>query len=190
MQDQSTPRSSACHMPAAAFDDVSAAAAWCTEWVSHRVRCHKECGENKPAAVFDIDATLVDGNERLEAVCRLFHACRGMGVTPFLVTARSEEGRGFTENQMHKLGIVGYKRLFMHPPDVQCTTSGAGKVKLRGREKIKTHGYTVLLNAGDAWHDHIHPIPQTLVAQCEGHRPHVFVTDDGVAHLKLPHTAR
>lgn len=170
-----------CGMPAAGCATLGEAAAWCDRWLELQAGLG-----GRPAAVFDIDATLVARDERIEEVCALLERCLALRITPFLVTARSEEGRGFTEEQMQRLGVRGYKRLFMHPAHVDCDVAGAGRIKEQARTRIEEHGYTVCFNAGDAFHDHFHPPPPGLKHVLRPHAYSVFVTADGVAHLKLP----
>ena len=165
--------------PAAAFEDVDAAVEWCERWLRMR-------NGPRPAAVFDIDSTLVYEDQRIEPVCQLYEACRRLGVTPFLVTARAEAGRSFTEDQMRRLGIEGYKRLYMHPPSLKCDTHGAGRAKAHARRRIEAHDFSIVLNAGDAHHDHFFPTPTDLRGALDSRGIHVFLTGDGVAHLKLP----
>lgn len=170
-------------MPAARFHTLDAAAAWCAEWLALRAACGRE-GTTRLAAIFDIDATLLHDNQRIQPVCDLLELCRRLRVTPFLVTARSEEGREYTANQLHTLGVGGYKRLFMHPADAPA--SAAGKHKLYARERVQAHGYTVCFNAGDALHDHFYPPPAHARRALQSSSAlSVFVTEDGVAHLKL-----
>lgn len=170
-------------MPAAQFDEMEPAVAWCSEWLRHRAACARD-EDVRLAAIFDIDATLVQNNQRIELVCQLFGLCQTLRITPFVVTARSEEGRAYTDDQLSKLGIVGYKRLFMHPAGVP--PSAAGKCKSRARDRVQAHGYTTCLNAGDALHDHFHPCPTHVREVLRPSTLSVFMKQDGVAHLKLP----
>ena len=171
-------------MPAAQFDDIEAAVAWCSEWLRYRAACARD-EDVRLAAIFDIDDTLVQNNQRIELVCQLFDLCQTLRITSFIVTARSEEGgRAYTEDQLSKLNIVGYKRLFMHP--VGVPRSAAGKCKSRCRDRVQAHGYTTCLNAGDALHDHFHPYPTHVREVLRPSTLSVFMTQDGVAHLKLP----
>ena len=173
-------------LPLATFDSLEDATDWVARWASLN-RVH---AEERLAAVFDVDATLLDGQgQPIEPVCLLLRHCRARGVhaTPFVVTARSERGREETSNQLAQAGAAGYKRLYMHPESRSCkSTSEAGAQKLHWRSRIGEHGYRVCVNVGDAWHDHFSPTPPELTRALGRHRIHVFVTADGVAHLKLP----
>lgn len=168
-------------MPSASCAHLVEAAAWCAQWLELQAACRD--ADTHLAAVFDIDATLVADDRRIEDTCRLYDLCHDLRITPFLVTARPEEGRAYTEEQMQRLGIHRYKRLFMHPDHKRCDVSGAGAEKLRARTRIEMHGYKICFNAGDACHDHFHPILPRMKSALSG--THVFVTE-GAAHLKLP----
>ena len=169
--------------PAARFDDLDAAVEWCARWVDLRAAVTPR--DQRLAAIFDVDYTLVADDRRIEPVVNLFDTCKALHITPFLITARSERGREYTEDQLRRLRISGQKRLLMHPENVRI--SHAGRQKLLHRERVTAHGYTVCLNAGDALHDHVHPVPESVRsdARHDGDCA-VFVTSDGVAHLKLP----
>ena len=173
---------SLCHrvaMPATSFRDLDAATHWCARWL--RVRSTSTPRE-KLAAIFDIDGTLVLEDKRIDEVCALFNLCRELGITPFIITARDEEGRSYTIQQLNRLGIYGYKRLFMQP----SRSARPGREKNLSRERIEAHGYTVCFNAGDAMHDHFYPPPPHGVkAALREPSTAIFITPDGVAHLKL-----
>ena len=173
----------ACNMPATVHDGVVDAARWCERWL----RLYAMASPHKPAAVFDIDATLIDASGRAIAeTCELVHLCRALRIAVFYVTARSERGREYTEDQLRRLKIDCHKRLYMHPAHSRCDTNGAGRQKLRAREQIEKHGYSIGLNAGDAWHDHLHPVSHELARLVGGRSAFVFVAADGAAHLKMP----
>lgn len=175
--------------PSAEFYELAHAVDWCERWI----RLKTECSTHRLAAIFDIDSTLVDKDgKRIEEVCGLFDACHNMRVTPFLVTARSEAGRSYTEAQMNELGITGFKRLYMHPvlPEGhRCDVVSAGREKNEAHNNIERHGYRICLNVGDAKHDHFHantPVVMHQKAALSSNKIYTFVTCDGVAHLKLP----
>ena len=167
------------------FETLDDAAEWCAQWLDFRATVAPP--GVRLAAVFDIDATLVDNSGgRIESTCALLERCRALRITPFFITARSEEGRDYTEEQLRKLGLGdSYKRLFMHPAHVPH--SGAGQVKHHARERIQAHDYTICFNAGDAPHDHMHPVPMHVKQAFRREPLCAFVTPDGTAHLKLPH---
>lgn len=171
-------------MPAARFADLEGAAEWCASWLALRAALRRP--DERLAAVFDLDATLIGrGDERIEPVCALLDRCVALRITPFFVTARSEDGREYTEDQLRRIGLGGmHKRLFMHPAG--APPSAAGRVKRQARERIEAHDYAVCINAGDALHDHFHPTPPLAREALRPGASSVFVTEDGVAHLKTP----
>lgn len=182
--------------PLCICESMDGAASWCRRWLRLRAATNDDERDlpdggdgrrRRLAAVFDIDATLLTRDRRIEQVCQLFDLCHELRITPFLVTARAEKGRSYAEEQLARLGIRGFKRLFMHPDEVRCDIAGAGRVKQHARRKIESHGYVVCFNAGDALHDHFHPGTAELRAALHPSHAYVFLTpEDGVAHLKLP----
>lgn len=170
-------------IPCVEFVELDDAVDWCERWV----KLHARAG-GRPSAYFDIDDTLLRrDNTKIDPTCRLFDACVRARVAPFLITARPSEGYQVTEEQLRSHGLDGYKRLMMHPPHSRCrTASEAGRAKLAARHRIEGHGYTACLNAGDAPHDHAHPHASRLFGAIDRDAIYVFVTSDGVAHLKLP----
>ena len=113
----------------------------------------------KPAAVFDVDSTLLYYNEEkqtvtIEAMRDLYNQLREAGIAVFVITARSEEGRSFTVDQLRSIGIHGCEHLYMHP--TACLNHAeAARQKRENRLKIERKGYTILLNCGDQWSDHM-----------------------------------
>ena len=173
--------------PMALCDSIEDGVAWTARWadLARRVTTDRA----RPAAVFDVDATLLRGpNQPIAPVCALYHKCQSeLGLVPFVITARSSAGRTLTTEQLRAVGVDGYKRLFMHPPDRACGTAHeAGAEKLKSRARIEAHAHRIAINVGDAWHDHFHPVPQHLTSQLDRKAVYVFVTPDGVGHLKLP----
>lgn len=163
------------------------ACTWAKEWIYL-----KSCCTEKPAAIFDIDATLIHKTTPLQSVVNLFHFCREKGVTCFLVTARPEIGRNETEKLLHELGIRDYKNAFFLSYDnaARISPSYVAGSKLAWREKISRRGYTIILNAGDAWTDHgetqeFKSMKKTFLH----HTTVLFITQDGVLHIKLPEIA-
>lgn len=169
--------------PSTEFFALESACRWCASWLRFVRACSPS---SKLAAVFDIDATLVLQGGRIESVCDLFDLCGALGITVFLITARSDRGEDFTTEQMGTLGLAAYKKLFMHPAGKRCNAPEAGERKLQWRQKIEAHGYSICFNAGDAFHDHFSPLPRALIAAWGHERIYVFITPDGTGHLKLP----
>ena len=169
--------------PIARYESVESGVDWCSRWLSFQVRIKPP--SKKLAAVFDIDDTLITRDEHLiEPTRALLEQCVAMRVTPFFITARSERGREYTEEQLQRMRINVHKRLFMHP--TKSDASHAGRQKHSARASIGSHGYTIILNAGDAIHDHFSPTPHAARQTLHPGAVYVFVSDDGVAHLKLP----
>ena len=171
-------------MPAA-VSEVADSATWCIEYMALRASCAPRVRGQRLAAVFDIDDTLVRHDARVEEVCDIYEQCKILRITPFIITARSEKGRGYTEEQMQNIGITGYKRLFMHPTHERRDMDNAGRIKARHRDDIASHGFVVVFNAGDAVGDHFHPPPHCTTVLRASDRAIVFVDDKGVVHLKL-----
>ena len=159
--------------------------AWATRWLAWRAACAA-----RPAAVFDIDATLLNGDALIPSVVALYNTAGELGMVRFIITARSTDGKAYTRDELAKHNIAPPRHLYMHPQDKPCSTSAeAGAAKEWARKKIAEKGYTLLLNIGDAFHDHYtppshaelhHAIPSDACA--------AFVDpNDGCAHVKLAH---
>lgn len=172
----------ACKMPISSHDSLESAVDWIGRWLIMR------SNENeKLSAVFDIDATLLGQQGRIEEVCVLFDHCKTLSITPFIVTARSSLGREATHKDLERNGITGYKRLFMHPAEKRLShVEHAGLEKKKSRMRIESHNYVNCINIGDAWHDHFSPIPRELTRFLGREMIYVFITSDSVVHLKLP----
>lgn len=161
------------------------ACTWAKEWLSWRAPCCE-----RPAAVFDIDATLLHDGARIESVIALYDYARAIGVKCFFVTARSSDGKAFTYEEFQRLRIEPPRHLFMHPKSEPLRNStDAGRRKHEWRRRIERKGYTIVLNVGDAFSDHYAPPDKQEVRRAVGNlQCAVFVDgDDGVAHLKLGH---
>lgn len=163
------------------------AAAWCADWVKLRVASELRAN-GRLAAIFDIDATLLQNEERgygwrIEPVCALLRLCVHLGVVVFLVTARVEEGRAFTMEQLAVLRIGGHRELVMR----QEGAGSASRQKAAARARIAAEGFAVCLNAGDAAHDHVHAADERVRAvlspRAAGDAA-VFLDAAGAAHLR------
>lgn len=160
------------------------ASEWAKGWLHLKSHC-----TSKPAAVFDIDATLVNRTEVLPSIVDLFYFCQKNYITCFLITARPEVGRYETEELLKKLGIQGYRNAYFmrYDHNTHITSSYVASSKLQWRDKIQARGYTIILNAGDAWTDHDQPSKnRNMREQFSQDATLVFITPDGVLHLKLP----
>jgi hypothetical protein len=179
-------------LPALAVTDSSGidearaeACAWADSWLRWRVRtCARAC------AVFDIDATLIDsGGKPIEPVIALYKRALSLGITCFIVTARTDDGRSYALQELRGNGIPTPRHLFMHPRHDPCINSEtAGRAKERARERIRQRSYEIVLNIGDAFHDHYTPPLHASVRRSIGHNCGVFVDPHtSCAHVKLPH---
>ena len=158
------------------------------EWVDRWMGLKSQCCE-RPAAVFDIDATLLIGPDPIPSVINLYNSALRSGVTVFIITARSEDGREYTRQELEKHGIQQPRHLFMHPRNKPCSSSEqAGRAKERSRRRIRSKRFTIILNVGDAFHDHYTPPSHKGLHKVMGGRCSVFVDpEDGCAHVKLVH---
>ena len=182
--------SAALGFPIAEFETTAGACAWMHDWIWHCCAGLDGVDDEAhydPVAVFDVDMTLLDRNGHvMSLVHALYDACRACGVTRCMVTARPERGRAETRRQMREAGIDEPAKLFMHPDHRPCSnTHEAGAQKHKARRRIGAHAWHVRVNIGDAWHDHLHPVPSMLSDTLRRDRVYAFVTADGVAHLKL-----
>ncbi|MGI9136417.1 MAG: HAD family acid phosphatase, partial [Candidatus Nanopelagicales bacterium] len=126
----------------------------------------------KAAAVFDIDETLLSNYEwistlavpfsydsaasnaansncttpPIKATVALFDAFKRLGVTPFLITGRSEKSRAVTESCLAKSGITGYSALILAPVG---NTQSAGERKADQRQVLIDKGWKIGPSVGD-----------------------------------------
>lgn len=158
---------------------------WAEQWLSWRSQCSE-----RPAAVFDIDATLLQDKNPIPSMIRLYNTAGELGVTRFIVTARSDDGKDYTVKELDHHGIEQPRHLFMHPRHKPCTSSTqAGEAKERSRRRIQKKNFEILINVGDAFHDHYTPPSHRDLHKAIGNKNcAVFVDpEDGCAHLKLVH---
>ncbi len=125
----------------------------------------------RPAAVFDIDDTLVswyglyaandftyspavstkaiDGcaTPRIAPVVQFYRDTIARGITPFLITGRSDADRQATVACLASLGIRGYQELVMRTAEQQSLTALAYKSAERAR--IERDGYRIVASIGD-----------------------------------------
>ena len=161
------------------------ACAWAQDWVRWKCECYE-----KPCVVFDIDSTLLEKTAIIPSVVALYNACGELGVTRFIVTARSDAGRAYTMDELGKHGIPPPRHLFMHPQRQPCTNSTeAGRAKRHARERIERKKYVIILNVGDAWHDHRMPGEEIELHRAVGNTQTAVWVDahTGCAHIKLVH---
>lgn len=118
-----------------------------------RISPHKS-----PAVVFDIDDTLIDSEteERIEPMYLLYKKVQRMGLTIFLITARSKTYLSETKEELGKHGLTGYRTLFMVDNDIRIISKypsvyreDKAMRKAKARKIIEDSGYDILLNIGD-----------------------------------------
>jgi len=124
-----------------------------------------------PAAVFDIDETLIlnvedDGYKVHRPVYDVVQFLRKHHVPVFVVTARrkSEASAAYAMEQLYTF-YDEFDGLYMvnkeHDED-----DSASIFKFRSRQRVMDKGYTIVLNAGDNWSD------LGLMAKNEKHQVH------------------
>lgn len=97
--------------------------------------------------VFDIDDTLIDSksNTPIVPVVNLYHKAREMGYIPFIVTNRAGGHDYYTNYQLEKMGIVGYKTIyFRRPREIDFWGT-----KRAARKHITEQGYNIVMSVGD-----------------------------------------
>ena len=141
-----------------------------------------------PAAVFDIDSTLLLGAALNPEIVRVFRSLLSAGVVCFLVTARPEVGREETEKQLRDLGVEGHSALFMRR-GARFRAKDIGREKQEARDAVSDAGHVILVNFGDAWTDHypVEELKRSRIAETLGNRAPVTFVDpvDCCLHCKL-----
>lgn len=160
---------------------AKAALNWTKKWVSKTCGSLKPTKVRacKAAAVFDIDETLLSNYEwistlpvpftydaaasnvanancttpPIKATVALFDALKRIGVTPFLITGRSETSRAVTEACLAKTGITGYSALILAPVG---NTQSAGDRKAAQRQELIAQGWKIGPSIGDQISDMSH----------------------------------
>ncbi len=153
---------------------AAAALTWTTSWLrdtcgSTRPAKVRAC---RAAAVFDIDDTLLSSYPTLstnvpaftwhsatsdasvedctkpviEATRRLFKAFKRLGVTPMLITGRSDTQREETVRCLEAAGISGWNTLVMRSPDNRLPAS---VYKSQARKALEKKGWTIGPSVGD-----------------------------------------
>lgn len=184
-------------------DVASYAVDWLKKWT---ILCMQETrgganthGERVPhrlVCCFDIDHTLLittsgtSGGEggrgrRITPICELYQWCLDQGLPIYLITARTEDAREFTQRQLQSTGIVQYEHLLMHPAHVRRREQEVGAHKAKHRRFASANNKRVCLNIGDAWSDHFAVVPRHFKTDLDHDESYLFVTIDGCAHLKL-----
>ena len=153
---------------------AKSALTWTKSWVSKVCGSLKPAKVRacKAAAVFDIDETLLSNYEwistlpipfsfdvdasnaanlncttpPIKATVALFNALKRIGVTPFLITGRSESQREMTDACLAKSGITGYEALILKPAG---NTQTAAARKADQRKALISKGWKIGPSVGD-----------------------------------------
>ena len=115
----------------------------------------------RPAAVFDVDATLLFNNPHNDSVTankpivEFMHTLREKGVDVFIITARQKTNGAavYLADQLERCGVHGYKKLYMNNKQF-ATEPDPSRFKIACRERIRDSGHTIVVNVGDKWTDH------------------------------------
>jgi hypothetical protein len=103
---------------------------------------------DKHSVVFDIDDTLIDGNDRpITPIIDLYNHVLSEGLTPVIITNRPgiPATIEYTKNQLRKHGIKDYKYIYFRPEHVNDPYG----YKTESRRLVHTLGYTVVMSIGD-----------------------------------------
>ena len=124
---------------------------WFTYWMQFLKRC-----DVRGVVVFDIDDTLVDGDEvKIDPVVKAFNRCVELGFKCAIVTARPEgvENRRETVRMLQRNDVQGWESLYMMPSNVRTfDAKSISRYKRSARDDIESR-YRILANIGDMWHD-------------------------------------
>ena len=105
------------------------------------------------AAIFDIDGTLMDEKTyvSIQPVVYLYNYVKSRGITPFIITARSndEMNKSITIKQLNNIGVDNYKYLYMRPKQ----NFDVLNYKWQCRKNILDNGYNTLFSIGDQYVD-------------------------------------
>ena len=158
-----------------------AAMIWALQWVSLFDSIPKR------AAIFDIDSTLLHGEEDIVSVQRAFRALRNNGVAVFAVTARSSLHEDVTWSDLCSRNLRP-AHLYMHDESEPLRhADDAALQKRKARSRIERDGYCVLLSVGDAWGDHDVRGRSEFALSCPKAGVLVWVEEESrCAHVKLP----
>ena len=99
----------------------------------------------KPAVMFDIDDTLLDySGKKIKYIIELLNKCINLGLLVIIITARLEDYRQYTIDQLKSNGIE-YSALFLrsHTDDLNTFKS---KIK---KQMTETNNITVIMSIGD-----------------------------------------
>lgn len=175
------------------------ASQWLRAWI-HLVA--KAGGGAPPAAVFDVDHTLVEPDavqpalqRPIPSVCQLLSDCLDMGVQCIIVTARLDTpaGRLALGRVLRQVTAGREAAVYMRPPDVRSTVSQLSRFKSECRRDAEERlGVRVVATVGDNWHDLVHTVDEDSrgLWQLPEWRAHVGISQgETEALLKLPGSA-
>jgi len=142
------------------------------DYLDARVKARQ--GDEKLAAVFDIDETSLSNWESLsdcgfcaysaqlklypppahdpaiQPTLELYKFAQAHRVAVFFVTGRKEKERASTEANLAEAGYTHWDGLYMQPDN---NRDPAGVFKPRNRREIEAKGYNIVLNIGDQTSD-------------------------------------
>ena len=126
------------------------------KWLNDWLRFQKNLGKDG-AIVFDIDDTLVDGEDddiKHSSVVKVYRSCQKLGFKCCIITARPEVdgNRSETIRMLHSHGINDWESLYMMPPNTKHTTEHISTYKFLARQDLRNR-YHIIANVGDMWHD-------------------------------------
>jgi len=142
---------------------------WFEAWIRFRANIRQH-----GIVVFDIDDTLIDGQDRkIAAVVHAYHLCQTLGFTCAIVTARPEGpvNREETIKSLRAAGISGWEYLYMMPSHLRNKLVTDDDVrhyvsayKRSARDDI-AKDWRIVANVGDMWHDIVR-FPLTGMFKC------------------------
>lgn len=101
--------------------------------------------------IFDIDETLISSiGEEINDVINFFNYIKYNNFIPMIITARpnNKESITYTENQLKKFNITGYKYIYFMPRGYNVE-----KYKKLARKDIIKKGYKIEMSVGDKYWD-------------------------------------
>ena len=145
------------------------------EWMQEHCESPRRCDGKKPAAVFDIDDTLVDWyptyqsmdfqaqsavvsnaivnclTPAIVAVRKFLHHAQRRGVSVFLISGRPVVARQVTAACLNQLDISDWQWMYLRQPYQETLTAEQYKSSTRGI--IEARGYKIITSIGDQLSD-------------------------------------
>ena len=137
---------------------------WLDMWLSFELkRGHRGC------LIFDIDDTVIkedknDNEVLIKPVANLYKKYRNLGIPVYFVTARPDVrgNRGETEKMLYRLGLHGYKKLFLMGKEFSGgRETSVNKFKFTRRSEIMEICGHIMARVGDMPWDSLPP-PSTF----------------------------